>query len=428
MKKRILALLAASTLVIGLLAGCGGNNAPAETPATPPAETPAPDPAPEGPTSFSMRVWAPQNQIDNDFLKNVCQAWADKNGYTVDWTFEVVGEDVAKDEILRDISMAGDVFHFANDQLEELADAGALLRLGPDQEQQIKDNFPSEVQRTVMKGDAYFAFPFTHNTFFMFYNKDLLTADDVKTMEGIMAVDTPDGAYNFAFSAAGGWMLSAWYYGAGLHVFGPNGDDRAAGSDWNSQTGVDVTMYIVNLLNDPNVIFEPGNLTELIADGRLGAWFDGSWNNQTYVDALGDSLGYAKLPTFNLNGTDTQLLGFYGSKAIGVNAQSANPAQAMSLAAWLASDDVQHQRFMETGTVPASNTASASPEVQADPVAAVIIEEVNYASVMQPTAAVFGANFWSNVAGFVDELRGNLITADNVQERLDALVSALSGT
>ena len=38
---------------------------------------------------------------------------------------------------------------------------------------------------TAMSGDKLYAIPFTHNTFFMYYDKSLLSEDQIKSMEGI---------------------------------------------------------------------------------------------------------------------------------------------------------------------------------------------------------------------------------------------------
>ena len=167
------------------------------------------------------------------------------------------------------------------------------------------------------------------------------------------------------------------------------------------------------------------SLSELTADHRIGAWFDGSWNYNLYKDALGDDLGLAVIPTFNPDGTDYQLKGFYGSKAIGVNPQSANPEVAVAFAAYLGSEEMQLQRFVESGQVPTNTTAGSSEQVQSDEVAKVIIQEAEIASVAQPTSAEFSSRYWANAGGVATEIRSGDLNKDNVQEKLDTFVSTL---
>ena len=43
----------------------------------------------------------------------------------------------------------------------------------------------------------------------------------------------------------------AWYYGAGLPVFGSDGSDLSAGVEWNNATGLAVSNYLIDLINNP---------------------------------------------------------------------------------------------------------------------------------------------------------------------------------
>ncbi|MDF2485252.1 MAG: extracellular solute-binding protein family 1, partial [Herbinix sp.] len=85
----------------------------------------------------------------------------------------------------------------------------------------------------------------------------------------------------------------------------------------------------------------------------------------------------------------------------------------------------QKQRFLETAQVPTNLTVGASAEVQADEVAAVIVKEAEVASVMQPTAAEFGARYWANVGAIAAEIRSGDLNKDNAQAKLDTFVSTM---
>ncbi|MCM1542727.1 MAG: extracellular solute-binding protein [Blautia sp.] len=275
-----------------------------------------------------MKVYCPQNQVDTGIMEQQQQAFAAAHPeYNITWTTEIVGEDKCAESILKDVGAAADVFMFANDQLPSLVEAGAIARLGGEAESMVKETNSESVLATVTVDDAVYAIPFTHNTFFMFYDKTLLDESDITSLEKIMAKDTADNVYNFYFESAGGWKLGAFYYGAGLSVFGSDGNDLDAGVDWNNATGVAVTNYLIDLINNPKCAYDGEiSVSELAGDHRIGAWFDGSWNYDLYKGILGDDLGLAVIPTFNFDGTDHQLLGFYGSKCIGVNAKSQNMA------------------------------------------------------------------------------------------------------
>ena len=431
MKKatRFLALFLAVILVMGSFGACtkkqnAGNNT------TTPAATQAPAAATQAPITaipVTLKVWAPENQIQSATIDTMCNSFQTLHPeWNITYTVETQGEDTAKDEILKDVTAAGDVYFFANDQLTALVNAGAIARLGGSTEEMVKSTMAKPVVDTVTVNDAIYAIPFTHNTFFMYYDKSLLTADDVKSVEKIMAKKTADNVFNFCFDPAGGWKLGAWYYGAGLTIYGDSQNDFAAGANWNNPTGLAVTNYLIDLINNPKCAYSDDvSTTELAADHRIGAWFDGSWNYQLYKDALGDDLGLAIIPTFNPDGKDYQLKGFYGSKAIGVNPQAPFPEVAVAFAAYLGSEEMQMQRFTETGQVPTNQNAGNSPEVQADEVAKVLVEEVNNASVMQPTSAEFGARYWTNAGAIATEIKSGDLNKKNAQDKLNTFVDAM---
>lgn len=403
--KRFLTFGLIATMSMAMLAGCGNKT--------------------EGVT---LKVWVPQNQLDSGIITAQQEAFAAAHPeWEITWITEVVGEDVAKENILKDVEAAADVFLFSSDQLVELVNAGAIARLGGETEKMVKETIAESVQATAMVGDAVYGIPFTHNTFYMYYDKTLMNEEDIKTIEGIVNKDTPDDVYNFYFESGGGWKLGAWYYGAGLSVFGEDGYDMEAGVDWNNETGVAVTEYLIDLINNPKVAYDQEiSVSELIENHRLGVWFDGSWNDPTWVKILGDDLGRAVIPTYNLNGEDIQLKGFYSSKCIGVNATSENMEAAVAFAAFLGNEENQLLRFEKSGQIPANINASNSEAVQNDPLAAVIAEEVNVASVTQPTSAEFTSKYWNYANTIPTEIRSGELTKDNVQAKLDQFVKAMT--
>ncbi len=427
--KKAVAFVLATMMSVSLLAGCGDKEQAANNEPSAAGTEAAADQAASGETQdIALKVWVPQNQVDTGIIELQEQAFASEHPeWNITWTTEVVGEDKAQESVLKDVAAAADVFFFASDQLPTLVDAGAIARLGGETEAYVRENTAESVLGTACIDDALYAIPFTHNTFFMFYDKTIMDENDITSLENIMAKETADDVYNFYFESAGGWKLGAYYYGAGLSVFGPEGNDLAAGVDWNNETGVAVTNYLIDLINNPKCAYD-GEIavSELIADHRLGAWFDGAWNYDTYHDVLGDDMGIAVIPTFNPDGTDYQLKGFYGSKCIGVNAQSQNMAAAVAFAAYLGNEENQLLRYEKSAQIPANINAGNSDAVKADPLATVIVEEANTASVAQPSNSVFSARYWTYANAIPTEIRSGEINKDNVQAKLDDFVASMT--
>ncbi len=428
MKKRILAALLATTVMTGLMAGCTSDSGSGDT--TTPAATNAGETTAAGGgevQDVTLKVWTPENQHTNGTIESMGEAFQELHPeYNIEFVYEVVGEDVINAEILKDVGAAADVFFFVGDGAMELADAGAIARLGGSTLEMIESSIEQTVINTVTDPEdgAVYGIPFTHNTYYMYYDKTLMTEEDVKSLETIINKETPENVINFQFDSAGGWKGGAYYYGAGNQVFGASGSDYAAGCDWNNETGLAVTNYLIDLRNNPKVAFDSGiNVSEKITNHELGVWFDGSWNHQMYLDILGDDLGLGVIPTFNVNGTDTQLKAFYGSKAIGVNAQSKNLPVAIEFAAFIGNEENQLKRYVESGQIPANINAAQDAAVQADPVAAAIVGMVEKAIVVQPANSNFSAKYWSNATSLFTEITSGELTKDNAQEKLDTFVA-----
>ena len=414
--KKLLALALVGVMSLSLLVGCGGKEG-----------SNGEEQQPAGPEKIELSVWCPQNQADIMAEQQAAFQEANKDKWEITWDINVVGEDVMKDQILNDVEAAGDVFFFANDQVVALKDAGAIAKLGGSTKEMVESTMSASVVDTAkVDGDLY-GIPFTHNTFFMYYDKSIMTEEDIKTLEGIVNKETAEGVYNFYFDGAGGWKAGAYYYGAGLKVYGDKGNDLAAGCDWNSEMGVAVTNYLIDLAANPKVGFENGlTVTELIAEHKLGAWFGGEWEYNSFKEQLGDDLGLAVLPTFNVNGTDYQLLSFYGSKCIGVNAHSKAPAAANAFAAFLGSEEQQVVRFEKSGQAPTNLVAGENEAVLADEKLATLVAQSNTAIVEQPTSAIFSSRYWSNVGALLTEIKVGNVTHDNVQEQLDKFVETMT--
>ena len=86
---------------------------------------------------------------------------------------------------------------------------------------------------------------------------------------------------------------------------------------------------------------------------------------------------------------------------------------------------MQLERFEENGQVPTNLKAGQAEVVQADEVAKVIVDEVNTASVLQPTSVEFISKYWSNAVGIATEIKTGELNKENVQKKLDTFVATL---
>ena len=424
--KKIIALLLACMMVIGMFAGCGSktetNEPAAETTAA--AEVAETTAAAE-PEAITLKVWAPtEDQATEDSWLNVMLAKFEEAHpeYIITWEPGVCGEGDAASLVGTDPSAAGDVFMFANDQIGTLVEAGALAELGGSYLEYVTGgNFGGTYVNSVTYNGAVYGFPMTCNTWFMYYNKSVLSEDDVKSLETILEKGT------VAFPMTTAWYNGAFFLGNGGTLFGEAGNDEASGIQFGGEAGYAAAAKMVELMANPNFVNDADSKGNSgLKDGSVVAYFDGSWNYAGLYEVLGENLGAAALPTVNIGGTDVSMKSLAGSKAIGVNPNAANPKAAMELAAFLASEEGQLLRFEMRNITPALSSLAENEGVKASICAQAEIAVMNGTSVVQPGLTGMSA-FWTEMGTFGANIDNGTVTADNVQEQVDALMTALNG-
>ena len=178
-------------------------------------------------TEVTLKVWAPQeDQANADSWLQQMEAKfeAAHPEYKMTWVNEVAGEDVAKDSVIKDPAAAADVYMYANDQLGDLLSAQALAKLGgPFLEQVKNDNSQAMVDSVTSTDGGVYGFPVAANTWFCYYNKDVYTEEDVKSLDTMLEKGV------VAFPTVNSWYLGSFFFAVGATVLGENGNDAAAG-------------------------------------------------------------------------------------------------------------------------------------------------------------------------------------------------------
>ena len=424
--KKIIAMLLALVMVLGL-AACG--TTPVEPTTAPAANNDATEAANVETEAqveeITLKVWAPQeDQVDeNSWLIQVQKQFeAAHPEYKITWDNGVCPEGDAATMVTTDPAAAADVYMFANDQLGTLINAGALAKLGGSYLEQVQADVSATYQNTVTSTDGgVYGFPVAPNTWFMYYNKSLLTEEDVKSLEACLAKGI------VAFELKNSWYLPSFFFAAGGSLFGETGADAAAGIKFGGEAGVNATNAVLDLMANPNFKVDgDGYGNSGLKDGTVAAYFSGSWDYAGLFEALGENLGAVAAPTVTINGEAAQLKAYAGSKAVGVNPNAKNQKAAMQFAAFLASSDSQLLRFQLRNITPAVTALSENADVAASIVAVAESNTMAYASVAQPTIAEMNP-VWGPVGNYGTALADGQITADNVQEMVDALDAQLNG-
>ena len=419
--KKIIALLL--VLVMGLsLVACGESGSTETT--APQAGGNDETQGAAAPEAITLKVWAPQeDQVnENSWLIQIEKQFeAAHPEYVITWDNGVCPEGDAATMVTADPSAAADVYMFANDQLGTLLQAGALAKLGGSYLEQVQTDVSATYVNTVTSTDGgVYGFPVAPNTWFMYYNKELVGDADLTSLESILEKGI------VAFEVKNSWYLPAFFFAAGGSLFGETGTDAAAGVQFGGEIGVNATNAVLDLLANPNFKVDgDGYGNAGLKDGTVAAYFSGSWDYDGLYAALGENLGAVAAPTVMINGAPAQLKAYAGSKAVGVNPNAKNMKAAMQFAAFLASADSQLLRFELRNITPAATAAAETEAVQASIVAVAESNTMAYASVAQPTIAEMNP-VWGPIGTYGSNLADGTVTRDNVAEMVDLLDGQLN--
>ncbi len=423
--KKIIALLLVLAMALSLVA-CGGTEAPATEAPQAGNDTPATEaPAAEGPEAITLKVWAPQeDQVDeNSWLIQVQKQFeAAHPEYAITWENGVCPEGDAKTLLTTDPAAGADVYMYANDHLGGLIQAGAVAKLGGAYLDQVNaDNTETFVGTVTYSDGGVYGFPVAPNTWFMYYNKEIVGDADITSMEAILEKGI------VTFDVANSWNLPAFFFAAGGSLFGDLGVDAAAGANFGGEAGYAAAEALLTLQDNPNFKWDgDGYGNNSLKDGTIAAYFSGDWDYAGLYEKLGDKLGAAACPTVMIGGEAKQMLPYAGSKVVGVNPHAKNMKAAMQFAAYLASVESQKLRFELRGIIPAAAELQELDAIKNSICAQAIFDTYAGKSAFQPKIPEMDP-VWGPVGTFGGNIKEGKITWDNYKEQIDALDAQLKG-
>ena len=422
MRKKILATVLASAMVAGCLTGCGSNEAESTTEGTSAAVEDTEEASSESaevedePWSGTLTVWSPQEDQDTGWLSAQCDAFNEAHpNWDITFEYGVCAEGDAKSTVTQDVEGSADVYMLANDNIPDLVGANALAELGGSYLDYVTSTNSNSIAASVTYNDAVVAFPFTSNTWFMYYDTSVFSEDDVKSLDTMLV----KGKVSFPLSNS--WYIASFYAANGCTLFG-DGTDESAGIDFGGDKAAAVTNYLIDLAANPNFINDQdGAGMAGLRDGSVNVLFSGTWDAEAVKEALGDNFGVAALPTANIDGTEGQLKSFVGSKAIGVNPNAENQQVAMALAAYLAGEEAQAAHYEMRNILPTNINVS----VDGDAIATAVADVMQNTSIMQPLVSKMG-NYWSPAENMGKNIISGEVTKDNAAEKTEEMNTTMN--
>ncbi len=366
--------------------------------------------------TVALKVWG--SQEDQAMLQEMAESFKAANpDKTYDITFGVVGEPDAKTKYLEDPEAAADVFAFANDQLYDLLSADALYEVTLNKDAIIAANVAGSIE-AASNGDHLYAYPMTaDNGYFLYYDKSVISEEQVKTLDGILEAANAAGKKVF-MDVSNGWYIASFFLANGKLGLDENGKQT---SDFNNEAGVAAgeaikafTAHEAFLTGDDAIL--TGGMGDTIAAG-----VSGTWNADAIKEKLGDNYAATKLPTYTANGEQVQMGSFAGFKLVGVNTMTQYPEDAMALAEWLTNEENQLKRFEMRAMGPSNINVAASEAVQANEALAALALQAQYAVSQKD---VLG-NYWSPAEAFGTTMEAKDYAKD-VKTLLDEMVAQIT--
>lgn len=414
--KKLAASVMMAAMTAAALSGCGSGKDSAATGTQASTEK----------ISTKLTVWGnaeDQAEENGKWLQTMCEQF---NSEHPEWdiTFEygVCSEQDAGKTIPQDPSNSGDVYFFANDQLQTLIDANAIAKLGGETADYVKNTNSSSIVNSVTVDGNIYGIPFTTNTWFMYYDKSKFTQDDIKSLDKMLEKD------KVAFNITEGWYMSSFFLANGCTYFGSNGTDAKAGIDLSGDKGADAAKALVSLVNNPNFVNDAQGVGIAgLRDGSVGAFFSGSWDYKSVKEILGDNFGAVSLPTVKIGGTDKQLKAFAGSKAIAVNPNCKYQQIAVALAKYLGGKEAQQKHYDLRNVIPCNTELLKTDKIKNDVLIKAQNDTIDKTSIIQPTLTQMN-DYWAPAQNFAKSIVNGEITSDNAATKTDEFYKLINSS
>lgn len=372
-------------------------------------------------TAVEIKVWAAQE--DQDFVRGVADKFIAANTeFDITINLGVVGENDAYNTFSDDPEAAADVFSFAHDQLKAFVDAGGLYEVSRNKDDVVKRNVEGSIEAASMDGKLY-AYPATaDNGYFLYYDKSVLSEEDVKTLDKILEVSNAAGKRVLMHLDGNAWYVASFFFGAG-NTLSLSADGKQV-CEWNNASGLAAAQAMQEFCKNPAYLNGDDGVLKGGIGGTISCGVSGTWNAADISEILGDNYGACKLPTFTMNGKQTQMGSFAGYKLIGVNSMITDPDKlvvAMDFADFLTNEENQIARFKARMLGPSNIVAASDPAVKADIALSALADQSLYATAQKD---INNDTFWPPVGAFGTAMV-NKDTTD-LQKLLDNMVEQVT--
>ncbi|WP_127486518.1 sugar ABC transporter substrate-binding protein [Paenibacillus ehimensis] len=371
-KKKLLALVAVSSLSVSM-AACSATNKPeAETPSGTNNNAQAPAAAGEAGAltpeeGAKLVIW--ESKDERVFTDEIAKLFTEKYNIPVQ-----IDEIAPTDQVTRltndgPAGVGADVVVFPHDHLGRAASAQLILPNDSYAEETKKNNTDNAIQAVTFNNTLY-GFPRAAETYALYYNKELVK-EAPKSFEDVIAfsktfTNKDKNKFGIMWETGNTYFNYPFIASTGGYLFGKNGTDKTD-IGLNSEgaiAGMKVYSSLREILPVKSGDINPDIKRGLFTAGDVAMDINGPWELAGYKKALGDKLGIAPIPTVG----GKPAVSFSGVKAWYVNSFSKYPNAAKLFANFASSKEAQLLLHKKVGAIPTNKEAQEDQQIKNDPI------------------------------------------------------------
>lgn len=376
-----------------------------------------------GSSKNDLKVWCATEDVQ--FVEQRIEAFKQANTQYKDKKISVVvtAESDSATALKNDPKASADVLHFAGDQVGMLVRQNLLYEFSANDVKDLGIDCLSAGQ----VGGKQYGIPFTPNTFFMYYDASVYSAEDVKSFSAMLTkfkADNKGYQYAFGLDICNGWYLQSYYFSAGCTIYGADGEQVTDGIK-PVDKALKATEWVYDYYNNSALMAgDPGaNIGVNVAAGVTGTW--NADKIKTAITSAGGTYAAAPLPKVDFLGNGNELtwksVGDY--KQIGVNSVTKQPELAMDLAIFLANKDSQVKRYEMRKTAPTNTQATADPSITWDE--AIIAQTAQAANTFKQPTKYGDTGFWDAATALGSDIQTCKAKAE-VADYFDSFITTIT--
>ena len=365
-----------------------------------------------------LTVWESTNGPD-EFIRKAGEAYTKTHpNVTIKYVNVELGDAVTQIALDGPAGVGPDLFAAPHDRLGSLVTGGHVLPTA--NADKIRSQVLGACSTALTYNGTMYGYPVSAETYALFYNKNLISEDQVPTTwEGLAEWSRKfnkanPGKYGFVMDVGSGYYTIVFTTADGNRLFGPDGTDTT-NTNINSAAsikGMNFFQSMRSALDVPAADLDTSTADAAFQAGSAAMHITGLWNVVPFENA-GIDFGVTTLPA--LPGDNQPCASFSGTRAMFVSAYSDHTEEANDFAAFLITPEMQKLRFDLTGTVPSISVEVSSPYLGG------FMKQLDYAFPM-PSIPEMGM-YWEAM----NNASKNIWDGADVKAELDACNAAILG-